>query len=396
MKKLCPDCGLSAWHHLFGWLSELIDRQLPDFEPPQKIGVFFDSLLEKLFTAAGLFRPRNDFTKADIPQRTFLFLTEMRKRGAVGYGFKTPFGWADFYKIIVGKKTFRFQGLPTALFKSKYPSRLSDDKWLAKQRLEKAGFPVAEGRAFWLWQREKAMAFGKKLGFPLVVKPRSGSVSRHVSTDVRNLNDLKKAIDWTLVYSPAFIVEKYLADTFVHRATVIDFDFVAVDKAVPANVVGDGVSSLGQLIEIKNKDPLRGPAGQRQSPLHPILVDQASKELLAQNINRYNLESVPKNGELVYLQKDSFLRLGADIIEVTAETHPENRRLFSDVARHFDIRLVGIDFLAEDIARPWREQTCAVLELNSLPAFESHHFPFSGPPQNVAEKIADLFFKYYV
>jgi len=367
---------------------------LPVFNPPRRIEDFSDYFLEKLFVALGLFRPRKDFAVADIPQRVFLFLKEMEKRGAAGYAFKTPWGWADFYKVVVGKKTFRFQGLPTAPFESKYPSRLSDDKWLAKQHLKRSGFPVAEAQAFWFWQKKKALDFGQKLGFPLVVKPRAGSLSRHVSTDVRNLNDLKKAVDWSLVYSPAFIVEKYLAETFVFRATVVDFDFIAVHQGLPANVVGDGISSITKLIEIKNADPRRGPADQKQFSFHPIVVDKTTEELL--NQKGYGLESILRKDELIYLQKDSFLRLGGDIIETTAETHPENQKLFSDVARHFDIRFVGIDFLAQDISLPWREQACAVLELNSLPAFESHHFPVSGQPQNVASALAELFFKYYV
>jgi cyanophycin synthetase len=76
--------------------------------------------------------------------------------------------------------------------------------------------------------------------------------------------------------------------------------------------------------------------------------------------------------------------------------HPDNIQLFKDIAKFFDIRLVGIDFLVPDISSSWQNQQCAVLELNSVPCIETHHFPSSGAPQNVANALVDLFFKYYL
>jgi len=58
--------------------------------------------------------------------------------------------------------------------------------------------------------------------------------------------------------------------------------------------------------------------------------------------------------------------------------------------------LTGIDFLAQDIAVSWKEQPCAILELNSVPCIEVHHFPSSGAPTNPAKALADMFFKHYL
>lgn len=110
----------------------------------------------------------------------------------------------------------------------------------------------------------------------------------------------------------------------------------------------------------------------------------------------YSIDSIPKKGEIVYLQRDPFLKLGGDLVELTPTVHPENVKLFKDLARHFDIRITGIDFLAEDISKSWREQSCAILELNSLPCIELHHFPYSGTPTNPARALADMFTKYYL
>ena len=106
-----------------------------------------------------------------------------------------------------------------------------------------------------------------------------------------------------------------------------------------------------------------------------------------------NFSAIPRKGEIVYLQKDPFLKLGGDLIEVTPQIHPDNSQLFREIAKFFDIRVVGIDFLAQDISNSWKNQPCAVLELNSAPCIELHHFPSSGTPQNVARAVVDLFLK---
>lgn len=89
------------------------------------------------------------------------------------------------------------------------------------------------------------------------------------------------------------------------------------------------------------------------------------------------------------------LDLGSDLHEVTSITHKDNFQLFERVARGFRTRLVGIDFLAEDISLSWKEQKSAVIELNSLPYIDMHHFPTDGLPVNVAGYLCDLVEKCY-
>jgi len=205
---------------------------------------------------------------------------------------------------------------------------------------------------------------------------------------------LLRAINKAIIYSPAFIVERFVENSFVYRATVVDFDFVAVVKQVPANVIGDGVLTIQQLIEKKNGDKRRGEPNQKDFTLYKLVIDETTKKLLAER--DYNTETVLKKDEVVYLQKNPFLKLGGDLVEVTDTVHPDNIQLFKDIAKFFDIRLVGMDFIVPDISSSWQNQKCAVLELNSVPCIEMHHFPSFGKPQNVANALVNLFFKYYL
>jgi cyanophycin synthetase len=376
-------------------MEELSRRSLPPMKLPKKVLEIADLFIEKIFTIPRLARFKTDFTiSSNVPLRAFLFTEEMKKRGAVCSALHSFAGFTNHIKIDIHGKTFRFDGFPTAEFASKYDSRITDDKVLAKDHCKVGGFPIAEGRSFWFWQKSKAVRFGSNLGFPLVVKPRGGSVSRHVTTNIINAEQLKKAIRHAIAYSPSLIVERFIPNTSVIRATVVDFDFVACVKQVPANIVGDGVSTIRTLIDLKNLDPRRGETHQNQFVLNKIVRNETTKILL--NEKGYGIDSIPKKGEIVYLQRDPFLKLGGDLVELTPTVHPDNIKLFKDLANHFDIRITGIDFLAEDISKSWKEQSCAILELNSLPCIELHHFPYSGAPTNPAGALADMFTKYYL
>ena len=393
-KNFCKDCGQSKLYHLNTWLEELINRFLPSLKLPRQIEAVFSVALEKIFTILKIARLRTDFTVADIQLRSSCFIKEMRKRGVICYAMQSVFGYTNHFKIEVNGKTFRFETLPRAEFVNKYTTKIVDDKELTKRYCKKGGFPVADGQSFWFWQKTKAIQFGRKMGFPLVVKPRGGSVSRHVTTNIQNDAQLERAIHHAISYSPTFIIERFIPNTFVYRATVIDFDFIVCVQQVPTNIVGNGISTIRELIAKKNNDPRRGKPFQKQFTLYKIVENEITKRLLAEKGYTYN--TILKKGELLYLQKDSFLKLGSDLIEVTPIVHKDNLKLFCDLARFFDIRLTGIDFLAQDITIPWKNQACAILELNSVPCIELHHFPSSGIPTNPAKALADMFFKYYL
>lgn len=389
---------MSSPSHIATWFEEiggLFSSALPRNFLLEKFGVFGDVFAEKFFTALGLGSMRDDFTSSDIQPRSHCFVEEAKKRGVTFKVFRGPFGYTNHFTANMGGKNVRFQNLPTANAANSYANNFTDDKDRTKKHLIKGKFPVAEGRAFWFWQKNKAMEFGmQKIGFPLVVKPRSGSVSRHVTTGIEDRGRLRDAVNYALIYSPVFIVEKFIPDSFVHRATVVDFDFAACLRQVPAHVRGDGASTVRELIDSKNNDPRRGGSQQKESILHKIVENETTQKLLSEK--RRTFSTIVKKDEIVYLQKDPFLKLGGDLVEETPDVHPDNLQLFYDIARFFDIRVVGIDFLAKDISRSWREQQCAVLELNSVPCIELHHFPTFGKPQNVARALVDLFFKYYV
>ena len=324
--------------------------------------------------------------RSKIYNRTLVLLDEAKKRG-IRAGTARFFGRYNnhFFAEVGGRKNI-FQGLPSADSFSKPEGLLVDDKAEAKKVMKSYQLPIAEGRHF--WRLKPAQKYGAALGFPLVVKPRWGSISRHVFIDIRDENALLHAIRQVKKISPSFVVEKYLAQCEVYRATLVNFKLGGVVKRIAANVVGDGLHNVRQLVEIKNSDPRRGEPKQKDCTFLKIVADETSRRLLSGE--GLNFDSVPQEGQRVFLQEKVILDLGADLVERSDVAHPDNISLFERVAEIFGAKILGIDFLCKDIATSWRGQECAIIELNSLPFIDMHHFPLEGNPRNIAGMIWDM------
>ena len=105
------------------------------------------------------------------------------------------------------------------------------------------------------------------------------------------------------------------------------------------------------------------------------------------------LDSVPKKGELVTLNQKVSRGIGASTTDLTDEIHPENKRLLEKIGALLKDPLVGVDFIMRDVRVPWQEQSrSGVIECNSLPFIDLHHYPLNGEPRNVASALWDLIF----
>jgi cyanophycin synthetase len=174
---------------------------------------------------------------------------------------------------------------------------------------------------------------------------------------------------------------------------VVDRDTLACVRQLPAHIVGNGTNTILSLVVQKNAQPDRHIHADVRSFFHPIPVTEETEAVLQRQ--HYTLADIPRPAVRVWLSDDPFMRNGGDLEEVTKHVHSDNRKLAQDIANLFGMKLVALDLICEDIARSWKEQRCAILELNSLPSIEMHHNPSYGTPQDIAGAIADMALRYY-
>ncbi|MFZ1660231.1 MAG: ATP-grasp domain-containing protein, partial [Flavobacteriales bacterium] len=129
------------------------------------------------------------------------------------------------------------------------------DKEETKQLLESYEIPVPKGRV--VRTEEGLVAALESVGFPCVIKPIGGNHGRGATIGIKNFKEAKVALAMAKEISKSVVVEKEIKG-LDHRLLVIDHKFVSGAKRTPACVVGDGKSTIEELVAEVNKDPRRG------------------------------------------------------------------------------------------------------------------------------------------
>ncbi len=265
---------------------------------------------------------------------------------------------------------------------------LACDKEGTKNILGSAGVPVPRGTVI-NYLDELRGAIEDVGGYPIVLKPLDGNHGRGITIDINSWEVAQEAYDLASAASKTknVIVERYYTGRD-HRVLVVNGQVVAVAERVPANVVGNGRSTVEQLIEEVNRDPQRGDG--HDNVLTRITIDKLSLDLLQKQ--GYAMDSVLPAGERVFLRATANLSTGGIAVDRTDEIHPENVWLFSRVAKIIGLDIAGIDVVTADISKPLRDTNGVIVEVNAAPGFRMHVAPSEGLPRNVASAVFDMLF----
>ncbi|MEP1094896.1 MAG: cyanophycin synthetase, partial [Cyclobacteriaceae bacterium] len=259
------------------------------------------------------------------------------------------------------------------------------DKEDTKFLLEEAQVPVPKGEII---KTERGLKEAVRyVGYPLVVKPISGNHGRGITTNVQDWDDAVVAFEAAKNVSNSVIIEKYITGED-YRLLVIDGKLVAAAKRTPAHVVGNGKSTIQELIDKVNEDPRRGYG--HEKVLTRIEVNDLTKSILKEH--RKNLKSVLKKGEVFNLKDTANLSTGGTAEDVTDIVHPYNIFMAERIAKIVDLDICGIDIMTTDIGQPLPETGGAVLEVNAGPGFRMHLAPAEGLPRNVAGHVIDMLY----
>jgi len=265
---------------------------------------------------------------------------------------------------------------------------LACDKEGTKTILDNAGVPVPQGTVI-QYLDELEQAISDIGGYPIVIKPLDGNHGRGITININEWSDAEKAYDLasTASKSRSVIVERYYQGND-HRVLVINHKVVAVAERVPAHVVGDGKSTVKELIEITNQDPKRGNG--HDNVLTKITIDSTSKAVLAKQ--GYSLDSVLPEQKIVYLRATANLSTGGVAIDRTDEIHPENIWIAQRVSKIIGLDIAGIDIVTSDISKPLKETKGVIVEVNAAPGFRMHAAPSEGLPRNVGASVLEMLY----
>jgi cyanophycin synthetase len=262
---------------------------------------------------------------------------------------------------------------------------IASDKQLTRQLLKSVGVAVADGRD--VADAEDAWRAAKEIGGPVVVKPINGNHGRGVATNLTTHEQVASAYEIASNEGAGVIVEKFIAGDD-YRLLVIGQQLVAAARRDPAHVVGDGQSTIQQLVDEKNCDPLRSDG--HATVLSLIKIDATALGVLKEQ--GYTPASVPDAGQKVLIRRNANLSTGGTATDVTDLVHPDISRRAIDAARMVGLDIAGVDMVLRDITRPLREQGGAVVEINAGPGLRMHLSPSKGTPRPVGRAIVDMMF----
>jgi cyanophycin synthetase len=259
------------------------------------------------------------------------------------------------------------------------------DKEDTKYLLEQAEVPIPKGE---IVRTEEGLKEAiDYVGYPLVIKPINGNHGRGITANINNLEDALIGFEAAKKISRSVIVEKFITGRD-HRLLVIDYKLVAASVRTPAHVVGDGKSTIQELIEVVNSDPRRGYG--HENVLTAIAVNDLTLSVLREA--NLSLDSVVAEDEMVVLKDTANLSTGGTAEDVTDHVHPYNIFMAERIAKVVGLDICGIDIITDDIGVPLTDTDGAVLEVNAGPGFRMHLAPASGLPRNVAGHVMDMLF----
>jgi cyanophycin synthetase len=266
-------------------------------------------------------------------------------------------------------------------------TELASDKAMTKKLLDESGIPVPRGVV--VREPDDAVRAARRLGFPLVTKPLDGNHGRGVTIGIANEEQLRFGFAEAQRQAKGrdVIVEQFFQGND-HRILVVNGRMIAVAERVPAQVLGDGVSTIRQLVDEVNRDPRRGDG--HENVMTRIRIDSIVEEYLGRS--GLTPDSIPEAEQIVQLRATANLSTGGTAIDRTNEIHPDNVEIAKRAAMIVGLDVCGVDFVCPDITRSVRETGGGVIEVNAAPGLRMHIEPSEGAPRDVAKPIIEMLF----
>lgn len=261
---------------------------------------------------------------------------------------------------------------------------MMENKVVTKEILNKNNIKVPSGYEFFSID-EALENTNKFINKPIVIKPKSTNfgIGITIFKDGAKEEDIKEAFKIAFENDNTVLVEEFIKGK-EYRFLVVGDKTLGILHRVPANVIGDGVSTIKELVDEKNKDSLRGKG--YKTPLEKINLDNNAKLFLKQE--NKDFDYIPRKDEVVYLRENSNISTGGDSIDYTDLIPDKFKKIAVEAAKAVDAKICGVDMMLEDYSD--ENTNYAIIELNFNPAIHIHSYPYKGKEREIAKEVLTL------
>jgi len=337
-----------------GLYAKLGFRELQTFSIKRKNGIN-----EALFLGPGPHTPMNPYAR--------IIVDEALRRGIE---VQVDDADAGLFTLSHGGRRIRCRESLSDLT-SAVSMTLCQDKRLTHRALARAGLHLPAQRL--AGSAEDNAAFLAEHG-SLVVKPVDGEQGQGVAVDLRTPLDVQDAIERASTFDSRVLLESFHPG-FDLRILVIGFAVVAAAIRRPAEVIGDGQHSIGELIDAQSRRRQAATEGESRIP-------KDAETLRTLHAAGVDYDSVLPAGQRLPVRKTANLHTGGSLEDVTDILHPVLADAAVKAARALDIPVVGLDLLVPAADQP----EYVFIEANERAGLANHQ------PQPTAERFIDLLF----
>ncbi|HBM5453691.1 bifunctional glutamate--cysteine ligase GshA/glutathione synthetase GshB [Enterococcus faecium] len=267
---------------------------------------------------------------------------------------------------------------------------IMENKTVTKKVLKEAGFRVPGGAEFSSME-EAVKAYPRFTEQAFVIKPKSTNYGLGITIfkEGASLEDYQAGLAIAFREDSSVLVEEFMPGT-EYRFFVIDGEVQAIMLRVPANVIGDSIRTVKELVEEKNSDPLRGT--NHRAPLELIQLGELEQLMLKEQ--GLTIESVPQANQIVYLRENSNISTGGDSIDMTDEFSEAYKKIAVSAVEALGAKISGIDLIIPDkeIDPTTDKKAYGIIEANFNPAMHMHVYPFAGKGRRLTMNVLKLLY----
>ena len=222
--------------------------------------------------------------------------------------------------------------------------------------------------------------------YPVVLKPKSDTLSRDVYLDIKNESDLRSSLsDFLKSNRSRVLIEKFVVGDS-YRVLTTSEEVVEILKYQPGEITGTGNKTIQSLIMEKKFINDYG------TEIRIRKIDWSIRHHL-RNTNK-NLEEILPDGETITIDNIPRHTTGGYFKAIPLDSVPmETKNMCVSACNATGLNVAGIDFITTHIHEPWRENDCAINELNSAPYMTVHGRIHPEDPEFAPRKILNFIFK---
>ena len=265
-----------------------------------------------------------------------------------------------------GHKEFVIEGNKTDRDNYIFPI-ITDDKFIAKSIMQEAGLNVPKAILLDKNMDEEDI---ENLVSPfynktLVVKPRNTNYGTGITVFSKKASkkQILNAIEYAFRFDDNILIEEFVKG-MEYRFLVVDGKCLSIVHRRAASIIGDGKSTIRELMLIKDQEPWHVLTG------CPMKMDEPVNEYL--KLSGLTLDSIPPEGKRITLRSNSNGSTGGETLDFTDVVPARFKRIAEKAAKAFDAKISGVDIIIDD----FEKEDYSIIEINDNPGYSINEWPY--------------------